>query len=91
VLKYLLISKINNITLIGYFNFYHKNRYYLNEMVIHDVQMFKDFAILVGFDAHKIIYHSIFSGKFIEIIFLKDLLTRKLKFINISKKISLSE
>lgn len=46
-------------------------------MVIHDVQMFKDFAILVGFDAHKIIYHSIFSGKFIEIMFIEGFINKK--------------
>ena len=31
-------------------------------MVIHDVHMFENLAILIGFDAHKVIYHSIYSG-----------------------------
>ena len=32
-------------------------------MVIHDIYMFENIAILVGFYAHKVIYHYTHSGK----------------------------
>lgn len=41
---------------------YYFNRYYEDEMQLNDVIIFPQYAILVGYDAHKLIYHSIYTG-----------------------------
>mgnify|MGYP001810465304 CR=1 FL=1 len=37
------------------------NTYYIDEMTINDVSVFDHYAILVGEDGHKIVYHSIYN------------------------------
>jgi len=43
-------------------NEYYFNRFYRNEMLLFDVVVFDTYALLIGDDAHKIIYHSIYNG-----------------------------
>ena len=31
-------------------------------MAIFDIKMFEQFAILIGYDAHKVVYHSVYEG-----------------------------
>lgn len=47
-----------NFTSKGYFF----NRYYLDEMQLYDVEVFEDYAILIGYDAHKVVFHSVYNG-----------------------------
>lgn len=37
-------------------------RFYVDEMAIFDVKIFEHFAVLIGYDAHKVVYHSIYQG-----------------------------
>jgi hypothetical protein len=41
---------------------YFYNTFYIDEMTINDVNVFKYYAVLIGDDGHKIVYHSIYSG-----------------------------
>ena len=43
-------------------NQYYFNRFYMDDMAIYDVKMYETFAVLIGYDAHKIVYHSIYNG-----------------------------
>ena len=45
-------------------------------MQLFDVAMFEHFAILIGYDAHKLIYHSVYKGQ------IKNLFKYKLGFEN---------
>jgi hypothetical protein len=38
------------------------NRYYMDEMQIYDVAIYETYAILIGYDAHRVVYHSVFHG-----------------------------
>lgn len=39
---------------------YYFNRIFDDQMQLFDVVMFDHYAVLIGYDAHKLIYHSIF-------------------------------
>ncbi|CAD8183034.1 unnamed protein product [Paramecium octaurelia] len=41
---------------------YYINNYFFDEMTINDVNVFQYYAVLIGDDGHKIIYHSIYQG-----------------------------
>ncbi|CAD8153468.1 unnamed protein product [Paramecium octaurelia] len=43
---------------------YYYNNLYIDEMIINNVNVFEHYAVLIGDDGHKIIYHSIYN-KFI--------------------------
>lgn len=40
---------------------YYYNNLYIDEMIINDVNVFEHYAVLIGDDGHKIIYHSIYN------------------------------
>ncbi|CAD8145709.1 unnamed protein product [Paramecium octaurelia] len=42
-------------------NSYYLNHYYIDEMQFYDVKVYEKYAVLIGYEAHKIIQHSIFS------------------------------
>ncbi|CAD8158658.1 unnamed protein product [Paramecium pentaurelia] len=42
-------------------NSYYFNHYYIDEMQFYDVKVYENYTILIGYEAHKIIQHSIFS------------------------------
>ncbi|CAD8076971.1 unnamed protein product [Paramecium primaurelia] len=44
---------------------YYINNHYFEDMIINDVSVLEQYAILIGNNKHKIVYHSIYSG-FIE-------------------------
>ena len=44
-------------------------------MLLFDVVVFDTYALLIGDDAHKIIYHSIYNGIYNYFIMVQDLLT----------------
>jgi hypothetical protein len=41
---------------------YYVNRVFADELQFYDVKMYPEYAILIGNDAHKLIYHSIYSA-----------------------------
>ncbi|CAK82973.1 unnamed protein product (macronuclear) [Paramecium tetraurelia] len=41
---------------------YYINNYFFDEMTINDVNVFQYYAVLIGDDGHKIIYHSVYQG-----------------------------
>lgn len=43
-------------------NTYYFNRFYMDDMAIFDVYMWSNFAVLVGDDAHRVIFHSVYGG-----------------------------
>ena len=43
-------------------NTYYFNRFYMDDMAIFDVYMWDNFAVLVGDDAHRVIFHSVYEG-----------------------------
>ncbi|CAD8070292.1 unnamed protein product [Paramecium sonneborni] len=42
-------------------NSYFINHYYIDEMKFYDVKVYEKYAVLIGYDAHKVIQHSIYS------------------------------
>lgn len=39
---------------------YYVNKYVVEEMKFYDVKVYPSYAILIGYDAHEILYHSIY-------------------------------
>lgn len=40
---------------------YYFNNFYIDELTVNSVAVFEHYAVLIGEDAHKIVYHSIYN------------------------------
>ncbi|CAD8145135.1 unnamed protein product [Paramecium pentaurelia] len=43
-------------------NSYYINHYFFDDMQFYDVKVYEDYAVLIGYEVHKIIQHSIYSN-----------------------------